>query len=113
MSGAQNPGSQSSGGGPGRPGLTQLLIDNNIISEAQADLAVADQEITGLSMEEVLILRGWVDRETLYKLAPWLKASAKPEQELLDISTSIGSSYTENVKVYRRLIEKILGRGYE
>lgn len=108
MSGGQNPGNI-----PGRPGLAQLLIDNNIISDAQADLAAADQEITGLSMEEVLTLRGWVDRETLYKLAPWLKNSAKPQQELLDISTSIGSSYQENVKVYRRLIEKILGRGYE
>lgn len=102
-----------SGSSRGRPGLAQLLIDNKLISEAQADLAVADQEITGLSFDEVLLLRGWVDKDTLFKVAPWLNAPANPTNEILELSTSIGTTYQENLKVYRRLIEKILGKGWD
>jgi hypothetical protein len=29
------------------------------------------------------------------------------------LSTSIGTTYQENLKVYRRLIEKILGKGWD
>jgi hypothetical protein len=101
------------GASRGRPGLAQLLIENKLISEAQADLAVADQEITGLSFDEVLLLRGWVDKDTLFKLAPWLNAPANPSNEILELGTSIGTTYQENLKVYRRLIEKILGKGWD
>lgn len=101
------------GASRGRPGLAQLLIENKLISEAQADLAVADQEITGLSFDEVLLLRGWVDKETLFRIAPWLNAPQNPANEIIELSTSIGTSYQENLKVYRRLIEKILGKGWD
>jgi hypothetical protein len=96
-----------------RPGLAQLLIENKLISEAQADLAVGDQEITGMSFDEVLLLRGWIDKDTLYKFAPWLNAPVNPSSEIIEIGTSIGTTYQENLKVYRRLIEKILGKGWE
>ncbi len=96
-----------------RPGLAQLLIENKLISEAQADLAVSDQEITGLSFDEVLLLRGWVDKETLFKLAPWLNTPQNPTGDIIELSTSIGTTYQENLKVYRRLIEKILGKGWD
>jgi hypothetical protein len=96
-----------------RPGLAQLLIEKQLISEAQADLAVGDQEITGMSFDEVLLLRGWVDKETLYKLAPWLTEAKSVDKEIIQISTSIGTHYQENLKVYRRLIEKILGKGWD
>jgi hypothetical protein len=102
-----------SGPRAGRPGLAQLLIDSKLISEAQADLAVADQEITGLSFDEVLLLRGWVDKETLFRVAPWLNAPTNPASDILELSTSIGTTYQENLKVYRRLIEKILGKGWD
>jgi hypothetical protein len=103
-----------SGSRSARPGLAQLLIENKLISEAQADLAVGDQEITGMSFDEVLLLRGWIDRDTLYKIAPWLKSGPQnANSEILEISTSIGTSYQENLKVYRRLIEKILGKGWD
>jgi len=96
-----------------RPGLAQLLIENKLISEAQADLAVGDQEITGMSFDEVLLLRGWIDKPTLYKLAPWLNEARSSDKEMIEISTSIGTHYQENLKVYRRLIEKILGKGWD
>lgn len=103
---------------PPRPGLAQLLIDNKLISEAQADLAVIDQEITGMGFDEVVLLRGWIDRETLYKVAPWLNAPASAasqaaSNEIMELGTSIGTTYQENLKVYRRLIEKILGKGWD
>ena len=96
-----------------RPGLAQLLIENKLISEAQADLAVADQEITGMTFDEVLLLRGWVDKDTLLKIAPWLDSPADTSHDILELSTSIGATYQENLKVYRRLIEKILGKGWD
>jgi hypothetical protein len=103
---------------PPRPGLAQLLIDNKLISEAQADLAAIDQEITGMSFDEVVLLRGWVDRETLIKIAPWLNAPANAasqaeSQQIMELGTSIGTHYQENLKVYRRLMEKILGKGWD
>lgn len=99
---------------PSRPGLAQLLIDSKLISEAQADLAMGDQEITGLSFDEVLLLRGWVNKDTLFKIAPWLNTPQGSGDELLvELSTSVGTSYQENLKVYRRLIEKILGKGWD
>lgn len=96
-----------------RPGLAKLLIESKLISEAQADLAVADQEITGMTFDEVLLLRGWVDKDTLLKVAPWLDAPADTSHDILELSTSIGATYQENLKVYRRLIEKILGKGWD
>ena len=98
---------------PTRPGLAQLLIDSKVISEAQADLAVGDQEITGLNFDEVLLLRGWIDKDTLYKLAPWLGVPQNPTGDILELGTSVGTNYQENLKVYRRLIEKILGKGWD
>ncbi len=97
----------------GRPGLAQLLIDGKLLSEAQADLAVADQEITGLSFDEVLLLRGWIDKDTLFRIAPWLNAPHNASNEILELSVSIGTTYQENLIVYRRLIEKILGKGWD
>lgn len=96
-----------------RPSLAQLLIENKLISEAQADLAVGDQEITGMSFDEVLLLRGWIDRETLYKVAPWLNQHHTEASEIMELSTSIGTTYQENLKVYRRLMEKIIGKGWD
>jgi hypothetical protein len=96
-----------------RPGLAKLLIDAKLISEAQADLAVQDQEITGLGFDEVLLLRGWVDKDTLYKVAPWLNTPQNPAADIIELSTSIGTTYQENLKVYRRLMEKILGKGWD
>lgn len=95
------------------PGLAKLLIDSKLLSEAQADLALADQEITGLSFDEVLLLRGWIDKETLYRIAPWLNTPQTPINDISELDTLPGAIYQENLKIYRHLIEKILGKGWD
>src|SRR5689334_5488237 len=52
--------------------LIQVLLDNKVIGEAQAQVALKDQEMTGMPLDEVLIARRWVTRETLLQHAPWL-----------------------------------------
>lgn len=61
------------------PSLADLLLDKNLLSIAQIELAIADQEINDLPLEEILIVRGWMTREKIYEIAPWLKpGAAKP-----------------------------------
>ena len=98
---------------PNRPPLAQSLLDKKIISEAQADLAVADQETTGLSLDEVFLLRGWIDKETLYKLTSDLTPPSSTTSEPPEVPPSISASYEENLKAYRNLIRKILGGGWD
>jgi hypothetical protein len=96
-----------------RPGLEKILIDNKIISRAQADVALADQEMTGMSFEEVVLIRGWVDKATLYKLAPWLSAANESNQsqnKVVESEKPANSNYQENLATYRQLMEKILGK---
>ena len=80
--------------------LLQVLLDNKVIGEAQAQVALKDQEMTGMPLDEVLIARRWVDRDTLLKHAPWLKEE-KEEQD--------GDVYKANLQKYRQLMSEILG----
>lgn len=57
--------------------LAELILDLKILSEAQIELALADQETTDLPLEEVLVARGWLTKEELYGIAPWLKRADK------------------------------------
>lgn len=57
--------------------LAELLVQNNLLSPAQIELALTDVEIQDLSLEEVLFLRGWVKEEAVYALAPWLVPGSK------------------------------------
>ena len=93
------------------PDLAQLLVEQKIISSAQAQLAIADQEVSGMTLQEVLLARSWVDEATLYALAPWLKGSARA-----DISKFIrkpNKSFEENRKQYQRILEQILGTSWD
>lgn len=53
--------------------LAEILVDNNLLSVAQIELAIADQEINDIPLEEILLYRGWMTQEKLYEIAPWLK----------------------------------------
>lgn len=57
--------------------LADLLIEQELLSAAQAELAVADQEINDIPLEEILLVRGWITEEKLYGVAPWLKPGSK------------------------------------
>lgn len=59
--------------------LSEVLVKQGIISDAQMELAMADREINDLPLEEVLLARGWIREDVLYNAAPWLRGSlSKP-----------------------------------
>ena len=102
--------------------LLQVLIEAQIISQAQAQLAPSDSENMSMTIDEVLLARGWLDAPTLRKHAPWLfakKESATDSAEVnsamrkagpLQITDTQGSSddYGTNLARYRALMRDIL-----
>ena len=110
--------------------LLAVLVERKLISAPQADIAVSDAEVTGMSLDEVLIARRWVGEEVLHTLAPWLKgdhsvhsvapsgASVKPATVVsaeADKSASpipgahIAEDFEDNLQKYRTLMDNILG----
>lgn len=61
--------------------LAYLLVDLNILSPAQLELALADQEINEIGLEEVVLARGWITQAKLYTIAPWLKPDFHPTKD--------------------------------
>lgn len=57
--------------------LAEILLDKNLLSLAQIELAIADQDINDIPLEEILLVRGWITQEKLYEIAPWLKPGSK------------------------------------
>ena len=102
--------------------LLQVLIEAQIISQAQAQLAQSDSENMSMTIDEVLLARGWLDAPTLRKHAPWLFAkresaadstennSAMRKSGPLQITDTQGSSddYGTNLARYRALMRDIL-----
>ena len=101
--------------------LLQVFIEAQIISQAQAQLAQSDSENMSMTIDEVLLARGWLDAPTLRKHAPWLfakKDSATDSAEVnsamrksgpLQITDTQGSSddYGTNLARYRALMRDI------
>ena len=50
--------------------LIKKLLDQKLISAPQAEIAKADAEITGMTVDEVLIARRWVQEEALFVSRP-------------------------------------------
>ena len=107
----------------GEKRLLQVLIDAQIISEAQAQLAQSDSANMDMTIDEVLLARGWLDAPTLEKHAPWLFPElAEEARTTLDIknderssgkiqlSDTHGSSdeYGFNLARYRSIVRDIL-----
>lgn len=112
------PGSQAdkdetspNGSGGTQSDLLQLLVEKRLISAAQAQLALADQEVSGMTLSEVLLARSWVDESTLYSLAPWLKKSGKTD--VTRLVKKPGKNFEENLKQYRQIMEQILGTPWD
>jgi len=91
--------------------LAEVLIEKEVISEAQVQLAQADQEVSGMSFDEVLTARGWVDKETLKELAPWLYEKA--EQKTILRFAPGKRNYQESFNQYRQLLEQIIGESWD
>lgn len=94
-----------------KPDLARVLIDQNIISAAQMQLALADKEVTGMTLEEILLARGWITEKTLDSVAPWLR---KPDEEETVSKFPPGQrTYEQSLKEYKKLMEKILGTSWD
>ncbi len=106
--------------------LLQVLIEAQIISQAQSQLAQSDSENMGMTIDEVLLARGWLDKPILEKYAPWLfpktddgtahdafksRNSGQIRQSTqIQMSDTIGSSddYGTNLARYRAIMRDIL-----
>ncbi len=94
--------------------LIQVLIDQKLISAAQAELAKSDGEVSGMTLAEVLLARRWVDEKILERVAPWLKDTpivapgVVPSPESNENTDQTENTYQQNLKRYRQLMHKIL-----
>lgn len=105
--------------------LLQVLIEAQIISQAQAQLAQSDSENMGMTIDEVLLARGWLDKPILEKYAPWLfskstdttgdaaknrNSSQIRQSSQIRLSDTVGSSddYGTNLARYRAIMRDIL-----
>ena len=91
--------------------LIQLLVEQKIISAAQAELAKADHEVTGMTLVEVFLARRWVSEETLERVAPWLKDTPRAAPVVVtspEKTAPEADGYQQNLKRYRQLMHKIL-----
>ena len=93
--------------------LIQVLIDEKLISAAQAELAKSDGEVSGMTLAEVLLARRWVNEQTLARVAPWLnEAQSAPvvvtAAEDRDSNSHGDVVYQQNLKRYRQLMHTIL-----
>lgn len=95
--------------------LIQALVNEKLISSAQAELAKSDGQVSGMTVAEVLLARRWVSEQTLDRVAPWLKNEQAPPGVVTSSDASQRSDagrgetdYQQNLKVYRQLMHKIL-----
>jgi hypothetical protein len=94
--------------------LIQVLIDEKLISAAQAELAKSDGDVSGMTIAEVLLARRWVKEATLDRIAPWLKDSPGSAPIVVTAKNPVEqnnhgeTAYQHNLKRYRQLMHKIL-----
>lgn len=87
-------------------------MEKGLISQAQADLVESDSGSTSMSVDEILLARGWVDESFLAKISSSLNKS-KPEQKSEQTTSQGERSYNDNLKNYRTILADILGESSE
>lgn len=76
--------------------LGNYLMEAGLLTESQINVALADQEITGMRLGEALVRRGWVKEETIEYL---MKKVILPERQ----------HFTDNdLEVSRKLVQALL-----
>jgi cytochrome oxidase assembly protein ShyY1 len=58
--------------------LGSYLVEASLLTQAQVDVVLADQEVTGVRFGEILVARGWVKEETIEYL---MRKIILPERE--------------------------------
>lgn len=81
--------------------LGNYLMEAGLLSESQINVALADQEITGMRLGEALVRRGWVKEETIEYL---MKKVILPERQHMTEA---------DLEVSRNLVQALLKQGAE
>lgn len=115
--------------------LLAVLVERKLISGPQADIAMADAEVTGMTLDEVLLARRWVGEDMLFSLAPWLRpggqqvaveqsnkagsavtpsqthaeTSARERDKISSEDIASSEDFDENLQKYRSIMDGILG----
>ena len=86
--------------------LLEILVSDGLISAAQAELVKQDSQNTGISLDEILIARGWVKEKALeqYNRSQTKVKTTVPATEL---------GYEDHLKKYRFILADILGESSE
>jgi hypothetical protein len=45
--------------------LGSYLLEAELLTQAQVDVALADQQVTGMQFGEILVARGWIKQQTI------------------------------------------------
>ncbi len=100
--------------------LLKALLTAQIISQAQADLAMQDCQNMSMSLDEVLLARRWVSEEALKEHAPWLyqnnaeqtqnNTNNKNSGQVVTEHSGSSDDYGANLARYRSLMRDILGQ---
>lgn len=91
--------------------LLSALVEGKVISRAQADVVENDHASTGMTVEDILVARGWIKEEHLATYAPWLAGGESGNSTGSDAKPS--RTFEENLKKYRSLLAEILGESSE
>jgi hypothetical protein len=77
----------------GRKRLGAYLLEAGLISEAQVEVALTDQQATGMKFGEVLSTRGWINQQTVEYL---MKKVVIPERKAMERNTHPQSQKTHS-----------------
>lgn len=86
--------------------LLEILVSDGLISAAQAELVKQDSQNTGMSLDEILVARGWVKEEALEQY----------NRNRSKVKTTVPASelgYEDHLKKYRFILADILGESSE
>ncbi len=84
--------------------LLATLVENKIITAAQAEVVRYDFTSMGVPSWESLTVRGWVAQQVLVEQAPWLGKSLTEDSA----KASERSIYEQNLRRYENLMREIV-----
>lgn len=81
--------------------LGNYLMEAGLLTSAQIEVALADQQITGMRLGEVLVRRGWVKEETIEYLM---------QKVILPERTSSQDQSTSYMELSRKLLKTLMSQ---
>ncbi len=72
---------RKSGSSPQKP-LGQYLIEAGLLNESQINVALIDQQVTGMRFGEIVVARGWMKEQTVEYLMKKVVVPERKRQEV-------------------------------